>query len=112
MNTDRYEQQTRRERGSATRGEDTAYRSPVAATRLQVRGAADRLEQLRELDGQIMQNADDLTRRIQRREKPAALSVIANLLRSMFERRAYLLGELNKAGISEAEAYREIRKPR
>lgn len=70
-----------------------------------------RLEQLRELDGQIMRNADDLTRRIQRREKPAALSVIANLLRSMFERRAYLLGELNKAGISEAEAYREMKKP-
>lgn len=72
----------------------------------------DRLEQLRELDRQIMANADDLTRRIQRREKPAALSVIANLMRSMFDRRAYLLGELEKAGISEAEAYREIREPR
>lgn len=72
---------------------------------------ADRLEQLRELDGQIMQNADDLTRRIQRREKPAALSVIANLLRSMFDRRAYMLTELKKAGVSEAEAYREINKP-
>lgn len=69
-----------------------------------------RLEQLRELDGQIMHKADELTRRIQRREKPAALSVIANLLRSMFDQRAYLLSELAKAGITEAEAYRENKK--
>lgn len=68
-----------------------------------------RAAQLSEVDRQILENTLDLVNRVHRKAGAGEITVMAEFVRTLFGHRETILRELEREGISEAEAYKMMR---